>query len=136
MVTVRRILPALVLMAVIFAVSAQHNVDSGSGVFGLFVRKCGHATEYALLFWLWLRVLHWRRALGAATIAVTYAVTDELHQHFVTGRVGSPYDVLIDSGGVAIAWAVWRGVRALRRRRRPPSLDSSRCATGNSATPA
>ena len=31
-----------------------------------------------------------------------YAITDEIHQHFVGGRHASPVDVLIDTAGVAI----------------------------------
>ena len=36
-------------------------------------------------------------------IAIGYAITDELHQTTVDGRVGSPVDVLIDAAGVALA---------------------------------
>ena len=49
----------------------------------------------------------------AAVITIAYAITDELHQTAVTGRHWSPVDVLIDSTGVAIAFAAtrWRAAR-------------------------
>ena len=37
----------------------------------------------------------------AVAAGVAYAVTDELHQHFVRGRHASPVDVVIDTAGVA-----------------------------------
>ena len=46
------------------------------------------------------------RATGREGVAVltgvAYAVTDELHQHFVPGRHGAAYDVAIDAVGVVI----------------------------------
>jgi VanZ family protein len=35
-------------------------------------------------------------------------VTDEVHQHFVEGRHGSPLDVALDGVGVAIGILVFR----------------------------
>ena len=68
------------------------------------MRKAFHFSEYALLAALWWRALRTRleprAALVAAfAIAAAYAVTDEIHQTFVDGRVGTPVDVLIDIGG-------------------------------------
>jgi VanZ family protein len=34
---------------------------------------------------------------------VGYAVTDELHQHYVSGRHATPVDVAIDAAGASIA---------------------------------
>ena len=59
---------------------------------------------------LLLRALRDERAALAAGIA--YAISDEVHQHFVPGRVGSPVDVLIDSVGVAVGVLLWRRYRA------------------------
>jgi hypothetical protein len=44
----------------------------------------------------------------ALALGIAYAASDEVHQHFVTGRVGSPLDVLIDAVGVAIGVALYR----------------------------
>ena len=108
-----RFAPPLALMAVIFALSAQPDLNSGLGTIDLVGRKLVHMTEYGLLFVLWLRALGWRRPAVAAALAVAYAITDELHQTHVHGRHGSPIDVLIDSTGIAIAWLIWRA-RAAR----------------------
>jgi VanZ family protein len=100
-------LPPVALMGLIFFLSAQPNLSSGLGNWDLVLRKCAHMTEYALLTVLWWRALNDtmppRRALAVAYgIAVAYAATDEFHQTFVTGRHGSPVDVLIDAAGAGI----------------------------------
>ncbi len=99
--------PPLVLMAVIFFLSAQPDLNSGLGTWDTILRKLAHMAEFGLLWWLWWRALGRgpRATWIAAAITVAYAATDELHQHFVKGRVGSPVDVLIDSAGVALAIA-------------------------------
>lgn len=73
------------------------------------VRKCAHATEYAVLAALLIGMLgsyglHGRRLLlSALAITVFYAGTDEFHQLFVEGRACMLTDVLIDAcGGTAV----------------------------------
>ena len=100
-------LPPLVLMGVIFALSAQPSLDSGLGAIDLIGRKLIHFGEYALLCFLWWRALASvttprRAALLAFLIASGYAATDEFHQTFVEGRHGNPVDWLIDSAGAAL----------------------------------
>lgn len=99
--------PPLALMGLIFFLSAQPDLNSGLGTLDTVLRKLAHMTEFGLLWLLWLRALGFRRPALAATIAIAYAITDELHQRGIGGRVGSPRDVLIDTAGVAIAWALW-----------------------------
>ena len=108
-------LPPLLLMVVIFSLSAQSNLDSGLGVIDLIGRKIVHAATYALLCLLWGRALRTAMPDGPAlvaafAVAVAYAVSDEYHQSFVAGRHGSPLDVAIDAFGAGAA-ALW-----LRRR--------------------
>jgi VanZ family protein len=103
-----RFLPPLVLMGLIFFLSAQPDLGTGLGVWDTILRKAAHMTEYGVLWWLWHRALGYRHPAAAAAIAVAFAATDELHQHFVTGRHGTPVDVAIDAVGVAIAIAVTR----------------------------
>src|SRR6188472_1845193 len=110
--------PPLVLMVVIFFFSAQPNLNSGLGWIDHVGRKFVHASEYALLCFLWWRALRTRLdrdvALGAAWAIVTlYAITDEYHQRFVTGRHSSWVDVAIDSMGAALF-----ALLVLRARRR------------------
>ena len=77
-------------MGIIFALSSQPDLNSGLGSWDTVLRKLGHMAEFGLLWWLW------RRALGrpavAAAVALAYGATDEWHQSFVSGRVGSPLD--------------------------------------------
>ena len=104
--------PPLALMGVIFALSAQPDLNSGLGTLDTILRKIAHMAEYGLLlFLLWrpLReVIPGPRAAAAAAfaIALLYAASDEWHQSFVEGRHGTPVDVLIDSVGMAVAAAL------------------------------
>jgi VanZ family protein len=124
-----RILPALVLMGLIFYLSAQ----PGGGHHAWWViafRKLGHITGYALLtaaWWWGLRGVTGRPLLWAVSISLAYACSDELHQTLVRGREGTPRDVLIDAIGMAIA-------ASLIRLRRPSPADGGRVdARGRSA---
>ena len=103
-------LPILAWAAVIFAFSSIPSLSSGLGVWDTVLRKGAHMLEYALLWFLWWRALGYGSKLPAVAIALAYAATDEFHQHFVEGRVGSPVDWLIDATGVALAIAAvnWR----------------------------
>ena len=101
--SVSRFAPPLLLMGVIFFLSAQPGLNSGLGTWDTILRKLAHMTEFGLLWLLWWRALGYRGKALPALIAIAYAVTDELHQTTVEGRHGSPVDVLIDSTGVAIA---------------------------------
>lgn len=101
-------LPPLVLMGVIFLLSAQPSLDSGLGLIDEIGRKLIHFAVYALLCFLWWRALvtvtsPGRAALLALLIAGGYAITDEYHQTFVEGRHGSPLDWAIDVAGAAAA---------------------------------
>jgi VanZ family protein len=93
--------PPLILMGVIFFLSAQPDLNSGLGTIDTIARKIAHAAEYALLTFLWWRVF--KQPWLAFATAVAYAASDEFHQHFVTGRHGTPVDVGIDALGAALA---------------------------------
>jgi VanZ family protein len=111
--------PVAVWAAVIFAFSSVPDLGTGLGTWDLVLRKIAHAAEFAVLGALLLRAIAVERA--ALALGIAYAVSDELHQHFVPGRVGSVYDVLIDSVGVGLGVALWR-VKA--RGELPPSRRS------------
>jgi VanZ family protein len=115
--------PPLALMALIYFLSAQPDLNSGLGTIDQIGRKFVHAGEYALLCFLWWRalrtVLPTRAALLASVaVAVAYSGTDEFHQHFVRGRHGTPGDVLIDSmGALLMALLIHRSRTAPARAR-------------------
>ena len=93
-------LPVVIWAAVIFAFSSIPSLGTGLGAWDTILRKGAHMTEYAILGLLLLRALG--RELPALALGMGYAITDEIHQHFVGGRHASPVDVLIDTAGVAI----------------------------------
>lgn len=99
---------AVVWMGVLFALSATPSLTLFSDtLLDMIVRKTGHFLVYALLAVLW------RQATGndwlAFVLAAGYAVSDEWHQTFVSGRHGWRGDVLLDSsGGLAGLWALRR----------------------------
>ena len=99
----------MVWAAVIFVLSSIPNLGTGLGGWDVVLRKLAHATEYAVLGFLLVRAL--RRAQIAFALGVAYAVTDEIHQYFVSGRHGSPVDVAIDAVGVLVGVLAWRRER-------------------------
>jgi VanZ family protein len=100
---VSRLAPPLLLMALIFFLSAQPNLATDLGLLDVILRKLGHMAEYGALWFLLWRALGYRNAGAAVAITLGYAATDEFHQTFVTGRHGTPVDVAIDAAGVALA---------------------------------
>ena len=108
--------PPLLMMGLIFFFSAQSSLDSGLGWIDQVGRKLVHFAEYALLCFLWWRLLRTRMSSGRAALVAfavssLYAASDELHQSFVEGRHGNAVDWAIDSAGA--------GLMALRLRTRP-----------------
>jgi VanZ family protein len=107
-------IPALGLMALIFAFSAMPSDDPDKGLFVLLMRKATHFGEYFVLTGLWWWALSKRTdprtaLVAALAISVAYAISDEWHQSFVDGRVGTWRDVLIDSAGAATsAYLIYR----------------------------
>lgn len=101
-------LPVAVWAAVIFTLSSIPSLDSGLGSWDTVLRKLAHLVEYGILGALLYRAL--RREPAAMALGSLYAVTDEIHQAFVSGRQGSPLDWFIDTVGVVA------GVLLLSRR--------------------
>jgi VanZ family protein len=102
-------LPVLAWAVVIFALSSIPSLSSGLGVWDTVLRKGAHVTEYAVLGALLYRALE--REPHALAAGIAYAATDEVHQHFVSGRHASPVDVAIDAVGVALGMLAWLRVR-------------------------
>jgi len=103
-------LPVLVWAGVIVGLSSIPSLGTGLGTWDLVLRKLAHMTEYAILAALLYRATG--RAWLALAIASAFAVTDEIHQMFVSGRHGSPIDWAIDTAGAAIGVLLyWRFAR-------------------------
>ena len=113
-------LPVFLWAVFIFALSSIPSLRSGLGFWDLILRKLAHACEYALLSALLLRAL--ARPWPALAIAVAYEASDELHQHFVRGRVGSPWDIAIDAAGATIGLIVFAHRRQLIARLGPGKI--------------
>ena len=93
------------------------------------IRQAAHVCEYTLLAFLVTLLLDsygvkkWWLALGGIAFTVVYAISDEVHQHFVPGRTGSVEDVLYDSLGAILGWAcaifaIWLFWNVQRRRQK------------------
>ena len=108
---VRRWGPVVAWAAVIFAFSSIPSLGTGLDTWDFVLRKIAHATEFAILAALLVRAF--RNPGWAIAIGIAYAVSDEIHQSFVSGRQGSPRDVGIDAVGVVIGAVLasrrWRG---------------------------
>ena len=120
-----RLAPPLLLMGLIFFLSAQPDLNSGLGLWDTIGRKILHMAEYGVLWFLWWRAFGYRLAALAVAVALLYAVSDEVHQSFVDGRHGSPWDVAIDSAGVGLT-----GLLVVWRARSPGTLAAPRPRTG------
>ena len=98
-------LPAALTMVAIFCFSSiPSNKLPNSGLLDLVVKKGGHMLGYGLLalaYWYGLRFQKGRWWL-ALLLAILYAMTDEFHQSFVSGRHPSWVDVLVFDGGGAV----------------------------------
>jgi VanZ family protein len=91
-------LPVVFWAGLIFTLSAIPSLGTGLGAWDTVLRKAAHLAEYAVLGALLYRAL--RREPAAVLLGSAYAVTDEVHQAFVSGRHGSPVDWLVDTAGV------------------------------------
>lgn len=133
--------PVLLIMVLIFIASAQPKIappdDANmlyfSGPMPIFlerswdalVKKSAHVIGYALLTAALLRALrrngHSPReaAYTALLLALSYALTDELHQSFVSGRHASVLDIGFDYIGAAT-------VSLLGARIKTPRTDKKR----------
>jgi VanZ family protein len=95
---VRRWLPALSVMLLIFLFSAQPSAELPNFNWAdKIVKKGGHMLGYAMLALSYWRALDFRKRnlWWAWAVTLLYALTDEFHQSFVPGRHPSIWDVLI-----------------------------------------
>jgi len=115
--------PPLMWMGIIYFMSSQKSVSVTSDPVAEFVTfKTLHMIEYAFLFFLFYRAFHSLKnmqeyffALYSFAIAISYSVTDELHQLLIPTRQGRIRDILFDMGGILIMYGIIRKVRLLRK---------------------
>jgi VanZ family protein len=118
-------LPALVYMAVIWALSSLQQPPSLAGV--PFQDKGAHFAEYAGLGGLLFHAFAgtWRGArdvtllAAAAFCASFWGLIDEIHQAYVPNRVADPKDLAADAVGALIGCVLYFIARACLRRLRP-----------------
>lgn len=87
-------------------VNKNINKDSIKDTVTFIVRKCAHFSIYVLLG-IWLiclantfEIATKRKILIGMVYGLLYAVSDEIHQYFVSGRSAEIRDVCIDTCGV------------------------------------
>jgi len=112
-------LPVILWAGMIFYFSSIPDLRSGlPDIFDIILRKIAHAGEFGIL-----AILLWRAILSpkqkpdkqpptnviviVIITIILFAVSDEIHQGFVSGRVASPIDVLIDSSGVILGLSIF-----------------------------
>ena len=105
--------PVIFWCLLIFSLSDKQNLTLGIEN-EFLLRKFAHSAEYAVLTFFIFRALYKqprekitspiRLKIISISIsigfALVFAMSDEFHQIFVTGRHGNPYDVMIDSIGM------------------------------------
>ena len=116
---VRFWLPVVVWCMIIFYLSGLPNLSSGLGVWDLIFRKIAHITEYGILTMLLWRAFNFHNVKNvynlSGTLAVLYAISDEIHQGFVPTRHPSFYDILFDAFGVFLVLFLITKISRLRR---------------------
>lgn len=104
-----------------------HLSDEAVHAIVVFVRKCAHLAEYAVLALLLWRALRrestprnapWRWSKAGLVLALVslYAASDEFHQAFVPSRQASVWDVWLDTTGAAFGLLCLWGIGRLRKR--------------------
>ncbi|MDF2820305.1 MAG: VanZ family protein [Clostridiales bacterium] len=89
--------------------------------FNFIIRKSAHFIVYFILGILAFNVIKsegiqgYKLIIQALSICVIYAISDEIHQIFVSGRSGQVKDVILDSLGASTGLFLYYGVGRLYR---------------------
>lgn len=107
-------LPAIIWMTIIFYLSSRQKINvTKEYIYDFLIFKGIHMLEYAILYFLLFRCFNSlsnkKRSLKKQLffpliVAISYAMTDEIHQSFVPTREGRLRDVIIDSFGVILMY--------------------------------
>lgn len=111
---VRRFLPPLAVMAIIFTVSHQPGSQLSLPAFP-GSDKLAHAAAYGLLALTLIGAFNRsvRQSRPGLVVVITslwslaYGLSDEFHQSFIPGRSVSGFDVLADFVGALLVGAAW-----------------------------
>ena len=112
--------PPLAWMAGIFGVSSLSQLPSPSQpLLHQLFQGVAHLVLYGMLMALLWQAIErswpgWRAILWSLLVGLLYAIGDEYHQSLVPGRHATFMDVMIDVGGMLVAWRLirWRQARA------------------------
>lgn len=116
-------IPVFVWCALIFTFSNIPQVPALRGLYDFVLKKIAHFCEYFILVFLLYRAFKGSFDLKAFylifwpfILAFLYAVSDELHQHFVPNRHATVTDVLIDTCGILAFLMLIKYNRKLREK--------------------
>lgn len=102
-----------------YGITNSHPTDSKlarvSQLINAPMRKVMHASVYLVLAFLaivFFNVLmnnkhYWIAFILALIVSIGFAISDEYHQTFVSGRTGQALDVIIDTAGALIGIAIY-----------------------------
>jgi VanZ family protein len=115
-------LPAALWMLLIFIMSSRPTVHASAIDWqDFFIKKTAHFIEYFILNLLFLYSLkkttfqkNPQLIFTALILTILYAISDEFHQTFVSGREGRPRDVFIDSFGASVSALLFSQTRLSR----------------------
>ncbi len=101
----RYYLPAIVWAAFIFLFSSLPDLKIGAASVSaeVVLRKLAHLAEYGVFSWLMFRIFYQERyfdfksaAVLSLSSTILFAISDEMHQLYVTDRAGRIIDVIVD----------------------------------------
>ena len=143
--------PVITLMALLFYASAQPHYDAPPGTTDIYmsgsmpilvdyslntlIKKSAHVITYGLLAGLIMRALVAHRiplreaSILALVLALSYAITDEIHQAYVYGRHSSVLDIGFDYIGAATVTLAGRWFYRPASNKAPPATET--CPTWN-----
>lgn len=102
---------AKVTEIIIELISKLRNMDTGTKIYYIeklhpIIRKLAHFSVYTVVgfcamgFMCTFEITNILKIIVSFSVGIIYAITDEIHQSFVPGRVQNIMDVLIDGAGV------------------------------------
>lgn len=103
------------MLAIYYLSSQSLSFIVATDIWQFLLRKMAHMFEYAILNLLIFRILsatekrhYYWNLFWALILTILYSISDEYHQTYTLGRVGTYKDVMIDSTGAFIsAWLIF-----------------------------